>query len=152
MSSFNHIKEKHDCTKKKRMKRDIHTKKNPIMQHRFPEQCLEGLQRSLQLFTDKDKACSLEEYKCTQVIVRAEVVPPLDNCSNSVQWCVLSLVLQGSVGYLNLGLTFSMTEYDALNAGCSAELLLERGLYKSHVSNMNMKVSSFMYRSVNTVY
>lgn len=44
-------------------------------------------------------------------------MPPFDNCGNSVQWCVLSLVLLGSVGYLNLGLTFSRTEYDALNVG-----------------------------------
>lgn len=105
----------------------------------------------MQLFRDKDKACSLEKYKCTQIIVRAEVVSPLDNCSNSVYWCVLSLVLQGSVGYLNLGLTFSMTEYDALNAGCTAELLYEREQYKSHVLNINMKGCSLMFGSVNTV-
>lgn len=107
--------------------------------------------RSLQLFTDKDKACSLGEYKCTQVIVSVEVVSLLDNFSNSVQWCVLSLVLQGSVGYLNSSLTFYMTEYDALNAGWTAELLPEQEPYNCHVLTINMKGSSLRFEPINTV-
>lgn len=60
---------------------------------------------------------------------------------------MLSLVSQGSVGYLNSGLTFSMTKYDALNAGCTAKLLPEQEPHKSHVLNINMKASGLMFVS-----
>lgn len=59
--------------------------------------------------------------------------------------------LQGSVGYLNSGLTFSMTEYDALNAGWTADLPPEQERYNCHVLTINMKGSSLRFEPVNTV-